>query len=180
MEERFQMRNAPRRRVAALTLRVLGPALLVGLAACHPPEEGGYPKQTHRTQIYLPEPATPAPPPYRAPAAAAAGAQVVAASLPEGVTQEMVDVGQRLYGTVCVACHGAAGTGSAAGPSLNDGQWIHISGSYDEILNIIHVGVPRPAQFAGAMPPKGGGNFDEAQMRALAAYVYALSHPAGS
>jgi mono/diheme cytochrome c family protein len=30
------------------------------------------------------------------------------------------------------------------------------------------------------MPPKGGGSFDDQQVAAIAAYVYALSHQGGA
>ncbi|HYH78236.1 MAG TPA: cytochrome c, partial [Longimicrobium sp.] len=92
-----------------------------------------------------------------------------------GVTQAMVDEGQTLYGTVCVGCHGPAGAGTPVAPALNDAQWINVTGAYPEIVTTIVNGVPNPKQHPGAMPPKGGGSFDDAQVRALAAYVFALS-----
>ena len=83
------------------------------------------------------------------------------------------------YGTVCVACHAANGTGSAVAPALNDNQWINISGQYPEIVQVITNGVPVPKEHPGPMPPKGGGSFTDPQIRAIAAYVYALSHQGG-
>jgi mono/diheme cytochrome c family protein len=153
------------------------------LAACGPEQDRGYGKVSYRDRDDLPELAYPPPPRVTASALAAAsggGGQVVAASLPAGVTQVMVDEGQQLYGTVCVACHGSGGAGSPAGPALNDGEWLHIGGEYPEITNIITVGVAQPRQYPGAMPARGGGNFSDDQVRALAAYVYALSHQEGS
>jgi len=99
----------------------------------------------------------------------------VAGELPPGVTTEMVSQGQQLYGTVCVACHGAAGTGGPLGPALNDQNWVHIGGEYEEIIQITRTGVMQPQNYPAPMPPLGGGSFNEDQQRAIAAYVYALS-----
>lgn len=154
------------------------PVLLLALGACLP--DGGYDKVTHREQEELPPPAYPEPPRVIAGIGqGAAAARLVATNLPAGVTQAMVDQGQQAYGTVCVACHGPNGTGSPAGPALNDNQWLNITGQYPEIVQVINNGVPNPKEHPGAMPPKGGGNFNDEQVRALAAYVYALSHQGG-
>jgi mono/diheme cytochrome c family protein len=109
------------------------------------------------------------------PAAESRESAPAAGELPPGVTTEMVAQGQQLYGVVCVACHGAAGVGGPLGPALNDQQWIHIGGEYEEIVEITRTGVPRPQQYPAPMPRLGGANFNEDQQRALAAYVYALS-----
>jgi mono/diheme cytochrome c family protein len=154
------------------------PVLLLALAACLP--EGGYDKVTHREQEELPQPDFPAPPRVIAGIGqSAAATKLVATNLPAGVTQAMVDEGQQAYGTVCVACHAANGTGSAVAPALNDNRWINISGEYPEIVQVITNGVPVPKEHPGPMPPKGGGNFTDPQIRAIAAYVYALSHQGG-
>lgn len=154
------------------------PVLVFALTACLP--EGGYDKVTHREQDELPTPAYPEPPRVIAGVGqSAAAVQLVATNLPAGVTQAMVDEGQQAYGTVCSACHGANGVGSPAAPALNDNAWINVTGQYPEIVQVITNGVPNPKEHAGAMPPKGGGNFDDQQIRALAAYVYALSHQGG-
>ncbi|HEY0035358.1 MAG TPA: c-type cytochrome, partial [Longimicrobium sp.] len=109
-----------------------------------------------------------------------AQAKLVARNLPAGVTQAMVDEGQQLFGTVCAGCHGPAGAGTPAAPVLSDDRWINVTGAYPEIVTIVTNGVPQPKEHPGPMPPKGGGNFDDAQVRALAAYVYALSHQGAS
>ncbi len=114
-------------------------------------------------------------PPPDAPGTPAAPADLPG-ELPPGVTMEMVQQGQQLYGTVCVACHGPGGTGTPLGPALNDDQWLDIDGSYESIVQVIQVGVPQPRQYPAPMPPLGGGNFNEEQVRAMAAYVYSLSH----
>lgn len=118
-----------------------------------------------------PPPATTAPPEQTA-----TPAMEIGVDLPPGVTAEMVSQGQQLYGTICVACHGAAGTGSPLGPSLNDQDWVHISGEFEEIVNITRTGVPQPRDYPTPMVPMGGGNFSDDQLRAIGAYVYVLSH----
>lgn len=102
----------------------------------------------------------------------------IAASLPQGVTIEMVKQGQRLFNSVCVACHGPAGEGTQLAPSLQDENWIHITGEIEEITNLVRTGVPDPEEHPIPMPPLGGGAFTEEQLRSVAAYVYALRHGA--
>jgi mono/diheme cytochrome c family protein len=99
-----------------------------------------------------------------------------AANLPPGVTAQMVGEGQQLYGTVCIACHGAGGTGGPLGPALNDQNWIHITGEFEEIVTITRNGVAQPREYPAPMPPMGGGNFNDDQLRAISAYVYSISH----
>ena len=150
---------------------------VVLLAACEPGAEGGYDRIVNRSAplaIRYEHPDPPAVTPGSSVGAAAA--PIIATNLPAGITQEMVDEGQQLFGGVCSSCHGQNGVGSPAGPTLADGEWIHIAGEYDQIVGIITSGVASPREFSGAMPPRGGGAFDDTQVRAIAAYVYALSH----
>jgi mono/diheme cytochrome c family protein len=151
------------------------------LAGCEPGAVGGYPKVVYRDDAKPPQAAFPDPPAVT-PGATAGGtaARIVAANLPQGVTQAMVDEGQDQFGTVCAACHGQGGVGTAAAPALNDATWLNISGQFPEIVNVINAGVATPKQFPGVMPPKGGGSFDDAQVRAIAAYVFALAHQGGA
>ena len=169
--------------MATISRALLGfvAASLPLLAACGD-YEGGYDKVMYRERTPLAMAAAPDPPPVVAGIGGGAGATPTLPPdiAPPGVTQAMVEEGQQLFGTVCSACHGAGGVGSPAGPVLNDQEWIHISGSYDEIVSIIQSGVPAPRQFPAAMPPLGGGNFTPEQVRALAAYVFALSHQPGA
>lgn len=161
--------------------RLLAPLAVLLLSGCEPGVEGGYETVAARTMSSGPRYAHPDPPPVTPGTSVGAVAErVVLASPPQGVTQEMVDEGQQLYGGVCVACHGQNGVGSPAGPALNDGDWLHIAGEFEQIVEIINTGVQSPRQFSGIMPPRGGGSYDEAQVRAIAAYVYALSHPGGA
>lgn len=121
----------------------------------------------------------PAPEPTDTAAAAppADGGVAAQVELPEGVTQEMVAAGEQAYGGAgnCFACHGVAGAGTPLAPPLNDGSWLNIAGGYDEIVTTITEGVPQPAQFPAAMPPMGGAQLTETQVREIAAYVYSIS-----
>lgn len=149
-------------------------------AACELPgmPEGAFEPLAYRERESIGMPSRPNPPPV-IPGFGAGGAAAIptlAAGAPAGVTQEMVEEGAQLFGTVCSACHGAGGAGTPAAPTLNDAQWLNVSGEYDQIVGVIQSGVPSPREYPGAMPPLGGGSFDEGQVRALAAYVFALSH----
>lgn len=150
--------------------RILGLALLtVPLFGC--PGDGDAPAGGESADARSAE----APSTEAQPAASPADPQALA-DLPPGVTAEMVNEGQRLFGTVCVACHGPAGTGTQLAPALNNQDWIHINGEYEEILEITRSGVMQPQEHPTPMPPMGGGNFDDEQLRAIAAYVYNISH----
>lgn len=151
------------------------------LAGCEPGAEGGFDRVAYRAEPQVPRAAFPDPPAVTpGTTVGATAARIVATNLPQGVTQAMVDAGQDQFGTVCASCHGQGGVGSPAAPPLNDAQWLNISGQYPEIINIINVGVANPKQYPGIMPPKGGGSFDDQQVAAIAAYVYALSHQGGA
>lgn len=140
--------------------------------------DDGYVPVVARERESIGQAARPNPPPVVAGigGGAAAAVPTLAAGAPAGVTQEMVEEGAQLYGTICSACHGPGGTGTPAAPALNDAQWVNISGGFEDIVNVIHTGVPAPREYPAAMPPLGGGSFDDNQVRALAAYVFALSH----
>ena len=107
------------------------------------------------------------------PAAAAAQTQD---SLPEGVTPQMIQAGDSLYGGagICLACHGPGARGVAnLGPNLTDEEWLQIDGSYDAIVEVILAGVPADKSKSGlVMPPNGGSALTEEQVRAVAAYVW--------
>lgn len=109
------------------------------------------------------------------PARAAAVDSAALARLPPGATLAMVVEGEQLFGTACIACHGPAAAGTQLAPSLRDSSWIDIDGSYAAIDSLIHAGVAEPKQYPVPMPPLGGGRFSDAQVRALAAYVFTLS-----
>lgn len=98
--------------------------------------------------------------------------------LAPGVTQEQFEAGRDLYAgrAACQACHGPNGTGSALGPDLTDGQWLHIAGSgLDELAEVIRTGVQQPQEHPGPMPPMGGASLTDEELQALAAYVASIS-----
>jgi mono/diheme cytochrome c family protein len=123
---------------------------------------------------------------HRATATAAPGtgaAQALSANrMPAGVTPQMIALGDSLFNNgSCQRCHGKGGVGATNAPNLTDSQWLQISGSYDEIVKTITDGVPRAAikdsTHRFQMNPRGGPmQLDDAKVRAVAAYVYSLSH----
>jgi mono/diheme cytochrome c family protein len=112
-----------------------------------------------------------------------AGLQPVAAqqttpSLPKGVTAAMVEKGKQLFEGqgLCAACHGFDGKG-AVGPDLTDTVWVHNKGSFEEIAAQIIRGIPESESKSGnIMPPRGGSTLSDEELRAVAAYVWSLSH----
>ena len=96
------------------------------------------------------------------------------ADMPEGTTMEELAMGRTAF-VVCTVCHGLDAEGTQLGPSLRDGAWIHIPAELDSIAQIVRSGVSSPKEFPIPMPVMGGGDFDEAELNALATYVYALS-----
>jgi mono/diheme cytochrome c family protein len=102
-------------------------------------------------------------------------------SLPPGVTRDMVAKGKGIFGGsgLCLACHGPDGKGTI-GPNLTDKTWLHGDGSYEAIVAQITTGTDQKTSKTGQiMPPKGGSGISDAEIRAVAAYVWTLSHGAG-
>ena len=114
-------------------------------------------------------------------AGAAANANANGPAVPEGATQKMVLLGQRIYrgqvgGAACTGCHGARGQGTPTGPDLTGNKWLWSDGSYAGIAKTITDGVPQPKNYRRPMPPKGGAQLTPGQVKAVAAYVWSLSH----
>lgn len=97
--------------------------------------------------------------------------------LPSGVTTAMVTQGRQLYNGPgdCSTCHGADARGTMLGPNLTDRVWLNIDGSYESIVGVVTNGVPMPKEHSQPMQPKGGSNMTTDQVRAVAAYIYAIS-----
>ena len=111
-------------------------------------------------------------------AGAAANAKV---AVPEGATREMVALGRRIYhgqvgGAACTGCHGMNGQGSTLGPPLNGKKWLWSDGSFAGITKTINDGVAQPKNYRSPMPAKGGAQLTDEQVKAVAAYVWSLSH----
>ncbi len=108
---------------------------------------------------------------------APAVAQAPTDSLPPGVTPAQVQEGKQLFGGagLCMACHGPEAKGGL-GPNLTAGKWLHGAGAYDELVSRILLGTPMSESISGQMmPPRGGGGLSDAQIRAVAAYVWSIS-----
>ena len=124
------------------------------------------------------------------PSATAAAGDVSVAGAPEappvlpvakGATREMVALGDKIYhgevgGAACTGCHGSAATGTALGPDLTGKAWLWSDGSYAGIAKTIGAGVMQPKRFRSPMPPMGGAELSDAQVSAVAAYIWGLSH----
>ncbi len=113
-----------------------------------------------------------------------AGHEATAAGAPpRGATPPMVAEGQQIYrgqigGAACTGCHGQNGQGSPLGPALTAHKWLWSDGSYAGIAKTITDGVSQPKNYRSPMPPKGGAQLTDDQVKAVAAYVYSLSHGA--
>ncbi len=111
---------------------------------------------------------------------ATAQAAAAAPKLPEGVTPALIEQGKKVFGGpgLCFACHGMDAKGSV-GPNLTDKEWIHVKdGDYAGIIELVTKGVPQDKAKLGKgpMPPKGGSQISDADVKAVAAYVWSLSH----
>ena len=99
--------------------------------------------------------------------------------LPEGVTTAMVEEGKGIYtgAGICMSCHGATGEGIPnLGADLTDDEWIHVDGSYEQLVENIMTGVTAQESSSGVpMPAKGGTAITDEQVKAVAAYVWTLS-----
>jgi glucose/arabinose dehydrogenase len=115
--------------------------------------------------------------------AAGGGAAIPLASLtpPQGGTAEQLALGEKIFrgqaanGT-CSGCHASDGRGTQIGPNLTDDMWIWSDGSLAGIKGTIVKGVTAAKQSIGAMPPLGAAPLQPADVDAVAAYVWAISH----
>ena len=82
-------------------------------------------------------------------------------------------------GATCVGCHGSDAKGTPLGPDLTSGTWLWGNGSLSAITQTITNGVLDPKEYRGVMPPMGGTQLSPAEISAVAAYVWALSHRSG-
>jgi mono/diheme cytochrome c family protein len=109
---------------------------------------------------------TPAAPAGSGPSAAAA------------VSPELIAQGDKIFHGPgnCYACHGSNAEG-LVGPNLTDSEWIHSKGTLDDIVAQVIHGVPKEESKSGIpMPPRGGSTISDDDVKAVAAYVYSLSH----
>ncbi|MGC1413246.1 MAG: PQQ-dependent sugar dehydrogenase [Acetobacteraceae bacterium] len=101
--------------------------------------------------------------------------------VPPGGSPDQVALGDRIFhgevaGGTCSGCHSGDGKGSSVGSDLTSGKWLWGDGSVAAITQTIDSGVPKAKEHAGAMPPKGGAELSQADVAAVADYVWALGH----
>jgi glucose/arabinose dehydrogenase len=101
--------------------------------------------------------------------------------LAPGVTRDQLALGERIfhgevdYGT-CAGCHGSDAKGTSQGPNLTTPKKIWSDGSLAGLEKTITDGVPKPMNYPGVMPAKGGAPLTRADVVAVASYVWALGH----
>ncbi len=76
----------------------------------------------------------------------------------------------------CFTCHGMDAKGTPLAPSLLQHKWLNIDGTYPAIAKLVTTGVQQPKEHPAPMPPMGGAQLTAAEVCAVAAYVYRLSH----
>jgi mono/diheme cytochrome c family protein len=133
-------------------------------------------------------PSTAAKPAPKASASAAGAAQdtgktAAKPTKPSGgaPTAQQIALGDSIFhgtaaGGTCSACHGQDAKGTAVAPNLTDNAWLNGDGSYQFIVTTVTNGVPKPKEHPAPMPPKGGAALSDEQVKAVAGYVYSLSH----
>jgi mono/diheme cytochrome c family protein len=125
-------------------------------------------------------------------AMAPAGSTAVAAVVtpapggpPAGATAAMVAEGDSIFhgklaGGLCFTCHGVDANGGPLAPSLTDTVWITGDGSYAFIQKRVTTGMPTPTKpYITPMLPMGGAQLTPDQIKAVASYVYSISHHGG-
>lgn len=99
----------------------------------------------------------------------------------QAVPDSLVAEGKKVFegksgGALCFSCHGMNAKGfPGIGPDLTDKKWLHGDGTLAFIEKLIKTGVPKPKQSAAPMLPMGGAQLNDAQVKAVAAYIYALN-----
>jgi glucose/arabinose dehydrogenase/mono/diheme cytochrome c family protein len=110
-----------------------------------------------------------------------AGKSAAVLPVPPGSSPQQVALGARVFegqvgGATCAGCHGSDGKGSGIGADLTAGKWLWSDGSLSGIQQTITTGVPHPKEHNGVMPPMGGVQLSQDDLKAVAAYVWALGH----
>ncbi len=108
------------------------------------------------------------------------GAQATPRERPAGVTDSAITWGQSLFQgpANCSRCHGLNGRGTAYGPDLADAIWWHGPGTFEWLVREVNHGIPANLTVTGEpMPSRGMAPMNELDVRAVAAYVWAISHP---
>jgi glucose/arabinose dehydrogenase len=111
------------------------------------------------------------------------GGPDAASALPAGVTKATIALGSKVYhgevgGAGCTGCHGDAGKGTTIGPDLTGKKFLWSDGGFAGLMKTIQEGVAKPKNFRAPMPAMGGAQLTPAQVKAVTAYVWSLSHKA--
>lgn len=99
---------------------------------------------------------------------------------PPGVTDSAIAWGKALFHgpANCSVCHGEGGRGTDRGPNITGALWLHGPGTYESLLEWVKHGVPAWRTYTGeSMPAMGASPMNEDDARAVAAYVWSISHP---
>jgi mono/diheme cytochrome c family protein len=106
------------------------------------------------------------------------GAPTNESSAAPAVTPDLIAQGDKIFhgSGNCYACHGTKAEG-LVGPNLTDAEWIHSKGTLEDIAAQVTHGVTKEESKSGIpMPPRGGSTISDDDVKAVAAYVYSLSH----
>ncbi|HET7600367.1 MAG TPA: cytochrome c [Gemmatimonadales bacterium] len=99
---------------------------------------------------------------------------------PPGVTDSSIAWGRSLFhgSANCAACHGDDARGTDEGPPLTGGLWLHGPGTYEWLVEQIKRGIPAHHTLSGKpMPMRGWANMPDQDVRAVAAYIWSITHP---
>jgi mono/diheme cytochrome c family protein len=111
---------------------------------------------------------------------ATVAAQGAPTQRPAGVTDSSIAWGKALFdgSANCAVCHGVGGRGTDQGPDLADAIWLHGPGTYESIVSQVLHGVPARQSVGGEpMPIRGWTPMNQEDVRAVAAYIWSISHP---
>ena len=101
--------------------------------------------------------------------------------VPPGSSKAEVELGERVFlgqvgGATCAGCHGSNGKGSGIGADLTKGTWLWSDGSLSGLHETIAKGVAHPKEHSDLMPPMGGVQLSQKDLKAVTAYVWAIGH----
>lgn len=93
---------------------------------------------------------------------------------------DQLERGEKLFSEgSCAKCHGQGGTNGRFAPDLTDDEWLHSDGSLVGIRDTIFWGVRKQDLSDPERPfmtPTGSMRLEWADLQAVAAYVWSLSH----